>query len=469
MMLPVSLSKSNNTIEIMKLTNNASVPEKEIAQMWAISADKLQSIFTSGKHEKSAPVFTVEGKYTARGWTEWTHGFHYGSALLQYEATDDTRFLTYGCNAIDTVMAPHVTHFGVHDHGFNSMSTYGSLLRLFRAGRADASAEMCLMALKCSGAVQAMRWIQLTEDEGYIYSFNGPHSLFIDTIRSLRVLAAAHLLGHVLKTENDKSISLLNRLCTHLRTTAKYNVYYGHGRDAYDVNGRVAHESIFNINDGMYRCPNSQQGYSPFTTWTRGLAWAILGFAEQCEFLHFISKKTENPEIINNTIEICEKAARATATYYFQITPTDGIPYWDSGAPGCVHLGDYTEQPADPFNQYEPVDSSAAAIAAQGFWRLGHYFAESESVYAAQLRDAACSITKTLLSPPYISTQDTHQGLLLHSVYHRPNGWDYIPDGHTIPCGESSMWGDYHLRELALCMQRENEGKEYLTFWQGLL
>ena len=74
--------------------------------------------------------------------------------------------------------------------------------------------------------------------------------------------------------------------CTPTPTaTAKYLVYYGEGRDAYDVRGRVAHEAIFNVNDGRFRCPNSQQGYSPFSTWTRGLAWAMCGFAEQLEFL----------------------------------------------------------------------------------------------------------------------------------------------------------------------------------------
>ena len=51
------------------------------------------------------------------------------------------------------------------------------------------------------------------------------------------------------------------------------------------MRGRMAHESVFNTNDGNYRCPNSQQGYSPFTTWTRGLAWAMCGFAEQLNFL----------------------------------------------------------------------------------------------------------------------------------------------------------------------------------------
>jgi hypothetical protein len=58
-----------------------------------------------------------------------------------------------------------------------------------------------------------------------------------------------------------------------------------------------------------------------------------------------------------------------------------------------------------------------------------------------------------------------HQGLLLHSVYHRPNGWDHIPQGRKVPCGESSLWGDYHGRELALYVQRLYEAKPYLTFF----
>src|SRR5207247_10585940 len=125
------------------------------------------------------------------------------------------------------------------------------------------------LALKVAGARQAARWTRIANGKGYICSFNGPHSLFIDTLRSLRSLALAHQLGHVLMSERDQKISLLQRLITHAETTAQFSVFYGRGRDAYDVRGRVAHESIFNVIDGHYRCPNSQQGYSPFSTWTR--------------------------------------------------------------------------------------------------------------------------------------------------------------------------------------------------------
>ena len=57
------------------------------------------------------------------------------------------------------------------------------------------------LALKVSGAVQAARWTRIDDGTGFIHSFNGPHSLFIDTMRTLRVLAVAHQLGHVLTGE----------------------------------------------------------------------------------------------------------------------------------------------------------------------------------------------------------------------------------------------------------------------------
>src|SRR4030095_10812400 len=197
--------------------------------------------------------------------------------------------------------------------------------------------ELCELALKASGAVQARRWTRTKDGGGYIYSFNGPHSLFADTMRSLRSLAVAHQLGHVLMSEKDEKISLLRRLVEHARPTAKWNVYYGNGRDTYDARGRVAHESIFNVNDGCYRCPSTQQGYSPFTTWTRGLAWIMLGCAEQLEWL--ATRPDSELDKVGGTAAndgVLTNAARATSDFYIENTPSDGIPYWDTGAPGLA-------------------------------------------------------------------------------------------------------------------------------------
>ena len=485
--------------------------EKEINYTFELSGSKILSLEKTWNPANGAPVFTVRGIYTSRGWTEWTQGFQFGSALLQFDAMSGEPqcsiyskcrtsaqaedFLIIGREGTLKYMGSHLTHIGVHDHGFNNVSTYGNLLRLAKEGKIECSKEeieLYKLALKVSGAVQGSRWTNIAGGLGFIYSFNGPHSLFIDTIRTLRALALAYKLGHFLMGEGDKRISLLTRLILHILTTINFNIYFGNGRDIYDVRGRVAHESIFNVNNGSYRCPNSQQGFSPFTTWTRGLAWAILGLAEQLEFLKTLSAQ-EIETILNEVNEKLDRrlienfnlsflkngeltfeglkklmldSAIATADFYIENSCTDGVPYWDTGAPYLYKMGDYLNKPSDPFNKWEPVDSSAAAITAQGLIRLGNYItADGNAKIGKKYRQAGLTITRTLLNPPYISTDKNHQGLLLHSVYHRPRGWDYIPKSRSVPSGESSMWGDYHLRELCVMLLKEIRGEPYLTFF----
>jgi unsaturated chondroitin disaccharide hydrolase len=430
-----------------------------INRLFELSAIKIRAIEETWRPEDGAPVFTVAGRYRSRGWTEWTQGFQFGSALLQFDATDDRQFLDLGRSRTVERMASHLTHVGVHDHGFNNVSTYGNLWRLAREKRFHADiweTRFYELALKVTGAVQAGRWTAI-DGGGFIHSFNGAHSLFVDTIRTLRALALSHRLGHQLFEEQDAKINLLERLVQHADATAKYSVYFGRGRDAYDVRGRTAHESLFNAINGTYRGPSSQQGYSPFTTWTRGLAWAMLGFAEQIEFL-----TTQN-----TGSDTLYEAALATSDFYIeQAAAADGIPYWDTGAPGLAALGEWQTRPADPFNDEEPVDSSAAAIAAQGLLRLGRIVAARGGDGQRYLQ-AGFRVLDTLTNEDgsYLSKDPAHQGLLLHSVYHRPNGWDHVPAGSRVPRGESSMWGDYHLREAALYVKRLAEGAPYLTFF----
>ena len=486
--------------------NSSLTPQKllpKITRLFELSAEKILAIEKAWKPENGTPVFTVKGKYTSRGWTEWTQGFQFGSAILQFDATGDERFLEIGREGTRRHMASHVSHIGVHDHGFNNVSTYGNLLRLMREGRIpqdDREQDFYELALKVSGAVQAARWTKLADDTGFIHSFNGAHSLFVDTIRTVRTLAVAHQLGHALMGEQDAKISLLKRLVEHAVNTARYNIYIGEGRDAYDVRGRTAHEAVFNVANGEFRCPNSQQGYSPFSTWTRGLAWAVCGFAEELEFIDTLKLRTlerafapvwfvnamDNSPVDNRFLESSErlwewkggelardgmslvrKAATATADFYLANSCADGIPMWDTGAPNLHRLpANYLTKPADPFNAYEPVDSSAAAIAAQGLIRLGnHFISKGDKKSGARYRQAGLTVADTLFSAPYLSTNPKHQGLILHSVYHRPNGWDYIAPGQQVPNGESSMWGDYHALELALLLQREAKGEPYLTFF----
>lgn len=448
------------------------IPEdlkEELSAFWELSGEKIRLIDENYDTSKGSPVFTVNGKYSTRGWTEWTQGFQYGSSILQFDATGEDYFLESGKKATLEKMAPHISHIGVHDHGFNNLSTYGNLLRLMKEGKIEFNEwekNFYELAIKISGAVQGSRWTD-TKDGGFIYSFNGPHSLFVDTIRSCRILMTSHVLGHVLQSENDIKISLIERALQHIKATAKYSVFYGEGRDSYDVWGRTAHEIIFNTNDGNSRCPNSQQGYTGFSTWTRGLAWAMCGFAEELELMDQIKdSELNNFGGRKEIIEMMLKAAKATCDFYIKNTSTDGIPYWDTGAPNLHKLGNYLNSPSDPYNDWEPVDSSAAAIGAQGLLRLGRYLTEKcDTKNGKKYWNAGLTVIRNLLKSPYLSTESSHEGLLLHSIYHQPNGWDNIPEGQKVACNESSMWGDYHIREVALYLQKLINKEKYYTFF----
>ena len=68
----------------------------KLKRFWQLSAEKIDLIEKNYDVLKGSPVFTIEGNYTTRGWTEWTQGFQYGSSILQYDATGEKSFLETG-------------------------------------------------------------------------------------------------------------------------------------------------------------------------------------------------------------------------------------------------------------------------------------------------------------------------------------------------------------------------------------
>ncbi len=464
----------------MKIDQNLTARDlsAQVTRVFDIAARKCVQLDKSWDAAKGTPVFTVAGQYATRGWTEWTEGFMYGNSILAFDVTGEKKLLDIGRRRTVERMASHVTHIGVHDHGFNNLSSYGNLRRLMREKKIPHNEwEMNFyeLAIKASGAVQASRWSgaypvasKYTAGAtalGYVYSFNGPHSLFVDTMRTIRILGVAWQLGHRLMHENDKKADLLKRSVLHGLTTNQHVIFHGASDHTYDVRGRTAHEAVFNRNDGNFRCRSTQQGYSAFSTWTRGLAWAMLGYAEELEFFQTIDAKTFEQSTglkKKDVVAAYELAARDTCDHYIDdVSALDGITYWDDGAPNLHKLGDWQSRNADLEQDEEPVDASASAIAAQGLIRFGNYLGKSKGKRYLQ---AGLSVARTLTEAPYLSTDPKHQGLLLHSVYHQPNHWDYIPKGRRVPVGESSMWGDYHLLELSLLVKRMSEGK-YVTFF----
>jgi unsaturated chondroitin disaccharide hydrolase len=370
-----------------------------IDRAFNFGVEQLEKMLAKWPANQPAPIHTRHGMWHRPHfiWTDWCPGFFAGMMWLAYERTGKTEWRE-AAERYTRALEHRKFDRDVHDLGFIFMSTVDRWHRL--VSEDDPLKQWLKDILVTAGTIQSFRWKD-TGDDHYIYSFHGPQSLFIDIMMNIRLLFRARQLG--------ASEELFRRAVTHARTTEKYLVRK-RGEKIMDREGSVIHEGIFNPVRGEFRNLSTQQGYSPFTCWARGLAWAIYGFTDTFLF-------TADPFFLE-TAERC-------AGFYFENTPDNGVPFWDYGAPNIPD---------------EPVDSSAAAIVACAFWKLKDI--ESTTRGSQAYRNAALSILGTLTNDEFLGAHDTaYEGILRHGVYHRPMNWGV---------DESVMWGDYFFME-AMC------------------
>ena len=348
---------------------------------------------------RPAPIYTLDGRWHRPRdlWTDWTPGFYAGQMWILHALSKDPSWRARA-EEYTRALAPRRFDRDVHDLGFIFLSSYGRWLRFLDAGEPLAAAIRD--TLITAATVQSYRWNGGGE-HGFVYSFHGPQSLFIDVMMNVRLLFWAHAEG--------APEEVGRRALEHSRTSARYLVRED-GEELGAEDGSVVHEAIFNTEAGRgeFRCLSTQQGYSPFTCWSRGLAWAIYGFAEAFRY-------SGEAEFL--------KVAERCAGFYQRHTPEHGVPYWDYGAPGIPE---------------EPVDSSAAAIAACGLLELASLTRSADR--RESYRQTATRIATTLAGDDHAGARHAGQeGILLGGVYHRPRGWGV---------DASVLWGDYFFLEL---------------------
>ncbi|HSE37526.1 MAG TPA: glycoside hydrolase family 88 protein [Blastocatellia bacterium] len=368
---------------------------------------QLDRMLANWHANQPAPIHTRNGVWHRPEfiWTDWCPGFYAGLMWLAFERTGEQKWRE-AAEQYTRALEPRKFDRDVHDLGFIFMSTVDRWYRLL--GEGDPTRQWLRDILVTAGTVQSFRWKDTGEDH-YIYSFHGPQSLFIDIMMNIRLLLRAHQLGG--------AEELFRKAVTHAKTTEKYLVRK-QGSRLMDSEGLVIHEGIFNPARGEFRNLSTQQGYSPFTCWARGLAWAVYGFTDTFLFT--------GDRFFLETAERC-------AGYYLENTPDDGVPFWDYGAPNIPD---------------EPLDSSAAAIVAGAFWKLKDI--EHTKRDSRTYRDAALAILTTLTSDEFLGTHNpAYEGILRHGVYHRPMNWGV---------DESVMWGDYFFMAAMHSVLSEQEG-----------
>ncbi len=169
--------------------------------------------------------------------------------------------------------------------------------------------------------------------------------------------------------------------------------------------GSSAHLVKYDPKTGKFICWLGGQGYAPESCWSRGLAWAVYGFA------HAYLMTGHKP---------FRASAFKTADYFLNNLPDDLVPYWDFNHP-------------DIPNTYK--DSSAAAAVASGLFELAKG-AEEEAVSERYERKALAILES--LTDHYTTQGTPHAALLLHGAQH-------VPAGQRMD--NCLIWGDYYYFE----------------------
>lgn len=331
------------------------------------------------------PMYTQGGRWHHEGplWTDWTGGFLAGMMWQFVRRTGDS---TWRARAEHySRLLEHRQHDRqVHDLGFIFLNTYLPWYEL--SGDAHLHAVLVHAGRTLAG--------RFRERGQYLASFVGPQSLFIDIMMNVPLIFYA-----ARETDDDE---LRQIALNHSRTTAHYLVR---------PDGSTAHEGVFEPGSGAFVRQDTHQGLRPDSTWARGLAWSLYGFATVYEY-------TGLAEFLH--------VSERNADWWLAHQPADRVPYWDFDADLTAPL---------PWGPQK--DSSAGAIAASGLWTLARLTTDGER--SQRYRQCALAMLDALVGPEYLADQTPGwEGVLKHGVYHTGKG---------LGVDESVMWGDFFLVE----------------------
>ncbi|WP_022916997.1 glycoside hydrolase family 88 protein [Ruania albidiflava] len=346
---------------------------------WSSARRKLYALVTD--HPDQFPMYTTGGRWDFEGeaWTNWCEGF-LGGQLWLAAAHSSGGYADWYRSAAERYCAqllPRRTDDTVHDLGFLFWSSY---YRWYAVTGEEALREVLITARRTMAS-------RFRSAGGYLPSFRGPESLFID------IMMNVHLVYYAAAQTGDAELA--DVASRHCLTTRRYLVR---------GDGSAAHEGIFDPGTGEFLRQSTQQGYRADGSWARGQAWALHGFGTVYRF-------TGDRRFL--------QTACGCADFWLERTRDALVPPNDWSEP----------QPA------RPHESSAAAAAAAGLWQLAGLVQDHSRARA--YADHAVSTLLELTGPDFLSPrEDDRDGLLKHASYHEAKG---------LGVDESVMWGDYFL------------------------
>jgi unsaturated chondroitin disaccharide hydrolase len=336
-------------------------------------------------HPGVMPTYTQDGAWVLDGdpWApSWAGGFLTGMMWIFFRRTGDPWWRAQA-EKYCLLLEPRKDDTTTHDIGFVLDPSWG---RWYDVQPSSRVREVLIQG----GRTMAGRF---QEAGGYLSTWVDPGSTFIDVMMNVGVIfRAAELAGD----DALRQVAL-----RHCRTSRRFLMR---------GDGSTVHEGWFDLSTGEFLRASTHQGWRSDSSWARGQAWAIYGFATAYGY-------TRDPALLD--------AANRAADYYIEHTPDHGVPPNDWVDP----------QPSLPW------EASAAACAAAGLLRLAHVQEEvaGDPAAAGRYRQYGLTILTSLRSTEFLAVDTPGwQGVLRHATYHNDT---------KLAIDESVMWGDYYFVE----------------------
>lgn len=330
------------------------------------------------------PMYTDNGrwKHSKPAWTHWCDGFLPGMMWIferRANGDADAKYWMEQAKRYTLPLEKRKDDREVHDLGFIFLSTY---YRWYQLTHEPNLKQVVVDA----GKTLALRF---QEKGQYLRSFVAENSLFIDIMMNVGIIFYA---ARETADRRLRDVALRHSLTTR-RTLVRGD-------------GSTAHEGIFDPDTGEFLRQTTQQGYRGDSCWSRGLTWALHGFASVYEF-------SRDPRFLETAVQC--------ADYYITHANADGVPPWDFSAPK---------------ESRKLLDTSAAAIAASGLLRLCRLV--QDNVKGHLYWSAALRILRTLCEKHLAIKDKKWEGILKGGVYHVHK---------ELGVDESVMWGEYFFVE----------------------